>query len=51
MAPGPPFDANAGVRRRGDVIQLGLTWSEIDAIGDRLDGIVEKVESGEVQLF
>lgn len=51
MAPGAPFDPNQGVRRRGDIIQLGLTWSEIDAIEDRLEGIIGKVESGEVKLF
>lgn len=36
VAPGPAFDPDRGVRRRGDVIQLGLTRREIDALELRL---------------
>jgi hypothetical protein len=45
------FDPHEGVRRRGDQIQIGLTWEEIDSIGDRLHAILERVESGELKVY
>jgi hypothetical protein len=39
VAPEAPFDADAGVRRRGDRIQLGLTADEIDGIAARLEAL------------
>jgi hypothetical protein len=51
VAPEPAFDPHEGVRRRGDQIQIGLTWAEIDDLGDRLHAILERVDSGELKLF
>jgi hypothetical protein len=47
----PPFDAARGVRRRGDRIQLGLTVDEIDSVWQRLEGVIEKLDRGEVRTF
>jgi hypothetical protein len=47
----PPFDAHHGVRRRGDMIQLGLTWDEIDGVAQRLRALLARVEDGEIKSF
>ncbi len=51
VAPGPPFDAAHGVRRRGELIQLGLTAPEIDGIGKRAAALVAQVDSGRIGQF
>jgi len=47
----PPFDANEGVRRRDDAIQLGLTSTEIDGVAARLSTLLDRVDSGAVKVF
>jgi hypothetical protein len=47
----PAFDADSGVRVRGDVIQLGLRRSEIDEVGERLRELLNAVGEGEIPVF
>jgi hypothetical protein len=51
VTPGAPFDPHRGVRRAGNVIQIGLTTAEIDHIEKRLKELLERVDKGEVTLF
>jgi hypothetical protein len=51
VAPEPPFDTGAGVRRRGDRIQLGLTQDEIDGVWGRLQRLLERVDTGDIGQF
>jgi hypothetical protein len=51
VAPTAPIDVNAGVRRRGDVIQLGLTRSEIDGVEKRLRTLIEASDAGKVKAY
>lgn len=50
----PPTQAlseTSGVRREGDVIQLGLTRHEVDAIAARLKALLERVDGGKIKVF
>ena len=50
----PPTAASSdssGVRRDGDVIQLGLTRKEVDGVAARLKKLLERVDSGKIQVF
>ena len=40
-----------GVRRRGDVIQFGLTRREVDSVESRLKALIEKVDRGKIKTF
>lgn len=55
MAPGAPFSEedglDKGIRRRGDVVQLGLTRSEIEDMRRRLLVLLDHVESGALKTF
>lgn len=51
VEPGPNLDPGRGVRRDGDVIQLGLTDVEIADVWDRLEELLFRVDRGRVQLF
>jgi hypothetical protein len=51
VTPAASFDAHKGVRRAGNVIQIGLTNSEIDGIERRLKELLQRVDKGEVTLF
>jgi hypothetical protein len=51
VAPTAPLSKNEGVRRRGNVIQLGLTLEEIDAIDGRLEKLLERVDRYEIALL
>lgn len=44
-----PFDANKGVRRRGEHLQLGLTWAEIRSVEQRRKKLVSMIEKGKLQ--
>ena len=52
--PGPAgenFDPRHGARREGRVLQLGLTRDEIEDLEERIEDLLEKVDSGEIPLF
>lgn len=44
-----PFDANKGVRRRGEYLQLGLTTAEIRSVEQRRKRLVSMLEKGKLQ--
>jgi hypothetical protein len=44
-------DPNRGVRRKGDVLQLGLTAAEIDGVRQRLEWLVGRLKSGRLTTF
>lgn len=46
--PGPNLDDDGGVRRSGDRVQFGLTDDEIEDVGERLEDLLEKVDSGRI---
>jgi hypothetical protein len=45
------LDPNRGVRRKGDVLQLGLTAAEIDGVRQRLEWLVGRLKSGRLTAF
>ena len=52
--PAPPtenIDVKKGVRRNGNMIQLGLTAAEINAIDKRLRELLKSVDKGKYKLF
>jgi hypothetical protein len=51
MAPSEPFDVEHGVRRRGNVIQFGLTRKEIDRIASRLQEVLLRLGMGRMAVF
>jgi hypothetical protein len=50
VEPQAPFDA-AGARRRDTTLQLGLTEGEIDAVWQRMRGVVAAVDEGRIPVF
>ncbi len=50
-APGANLNARSGVRRKGDVVQFGLTKSEIADVHDRLVRLLKRVDEGKLQVF
>lgn len=50
VAPGPNFDDDDGVRRRGNRVQFGLTEDEIEDVGERLQSLLKKVDSGRIAV-
>ncbi|MEP7124928.1 MAG: hypothetical protein ABJE95_28625 [Byssovorax sp.] len=51
VLPTKPFLPDEGVRRSGDVLQFGLTTSEIDDIEERLTDLLARVDKGKIPLF
>jgi hypothetical protein len=51
MPPSPPIDPRHGVRRAGNVIQLGLTRREIDEVARRISHVRRQLASGELAVF
>jgi hypothetical protein len=49
--PTAAFSDSSGVRREGDMIQLGLTRSEVDAMAVRLKELLERVDRGKIKVF
>jgi hypothetical protein len=45
------FEEDSGVRRRGNVIQLGLTKREIDDIQDRLRSLLARIDAGKLEQY
>jgi hypothetical protein len=51
VEPGPNLNPRRSVRRQGDVLQLGLTASEIRAVGHRLRELLREIDRGRLQMF
>jgi hypothetical protein len=51
VEPGANLDPGRGVRRRGGVIQLGLTSREISAVHRRLQRVLSEVDAGRISTF
>lgn len=51
VSPGPNADPNAGVRKVGDGLQLGLTASEIKMVSDRRRELLDRIDRGEAREF
>jgi hypothetical protein len=49
--PGPPIDPDDGATFDGRAVQFGLTRHEVDEIWKRIEALVEKVDTGEIELF
>lgn len=49
VPPTAPMDKTEGVRRRGDVVQLGLTADELTDVNVRLVELLGRIGSGEVR--
>ncbi|MDH3604695.1 MAG: hypothetical protein OEU26_34250 [Candidatus Tectomicrobia bacterium] len=47
----PNINPQQGYRQHGDIVQLGLSNSEISKIAARLRKLLERVDSGNIQLF
>lgn len=45
------LDVEKGVRRKGNIIQLGLTAREIREVEKRLQDLLKKVDEGKYTLF
>ncbi len=51
VLPGPPLSANESVRVSDEIVQLGLTRKEIDALERRVLDLLERVDAGRIELF
>ncbi|MDX1675901.1 MAG: hypothetical protein R3314_13995 [Longimicrobiales bacterium] len=51
VRPTAKLDANRGVHRAGDVVQFGLTNLELDDLWDRIQQVLARVASGELDTF
>lgn len=50
VPPGPNMDPRDGVRRRGNRIQFGLEKDELRDLGERLQSLLKKVDSGKIAV-
>ncbi len=50
-APGPVLNRNEGVRRKGNIVQFGLTQPEIEDVRSRLRDLLTRVNQGTIGLF
>ncbi len=51
VEPGPPIDPDRGAQREGTKVQFGLTAGEVDAVWERIESLLERVDAGEIALF
>jgi len=51
VLPQAPIDPNRGTRRDGTNVQFGLTATEVDAVWQRIEKLIERVDAGEIALF
>ncbi len=51
VAPGPNLDSDQGNRVQPGVVQIGLTSAEIDAIAERLQSLLARIDDGELKVF
>ena len=49
--PGPPIDPDEGANFDGTTVQFGLTEEEVNAIWERVEALIEKVDANEIALF
>jgi hypothetical protein len=49
--PGENLSQMQGLRRKGDLLQLGLRKGEIDRLAKRVEELLKQVDSGKVQLL
>jgi hypothetical protein len=49
--PGASLDSSRPVTVDGNVVQLGLTESEIDDLWERIEGLIERVDEGRLATF
>jgi hypothetical protein len=49
--PGPPIDPDGGAHTRDGVVQFGLERGEIDAMWERVEGLIEDVDGGRIPVF
>jgi hypothetical protein len=51
VSSGAPMDPGKGAVHRDGVVQLGLTTGEIDGVYDRIQKLIEAVDSGRIPVF
>ncbi len=51
VKPGPPIDPKGGAQRDGTTVQFGLTAGEVDAVWERIESLIRRVDAGEIALF
>jgi hypothetical protein len=51
VPPGEPLDEDEEFRVRGGIVQLGLNREQIDAMEERIQKLLERVDAGEIELF
>ena len=51
VVPGKNLDPGIPVRIREDMVQFGLTKQQIDDVWERLQQLIEEVDSGEIPVF
>ena len=51
VALGPNLDADRGVRRKGQTVQLGLTKYEIDGVRGRLRALIKEIDDNKIRTF
>ncbi len=51
VRPGPVIDPNEGVSIEGGTVQLGLTKSQVDAVSNRITGLIEDADQERIPLF
>ena len=49
--PGPTVDDWRGIRRDGEVLQIGLTEREIRGVWGRIQDLIEDVDEGRIEVF
>ena len=45
------LDENKGIREVDGIVQMGLTIEEIEGIFERLQQLLQRIDSGEIELF
>jgi len=51
VEPGPNLDPSQGATRREGVLQFGLTSAEIDTVWNRIQQVIQDVDSGKIATF
>jgi hypothetical protein len=51
VPPGTSLDSDRRVNISGDVVQIGLTKSELDDVWERIEELIERVDEGDLAVF
>lgn len=51
VEPGPVIDPEDGATLDGTTVQFGLTEEEVDAIWERIECLINRVDAGKIELF